>query len=164
MSDNQRFLILCIGNSLLLDEGFAPRVAEELLARYTLPSEVTVLDRGVMGMAMLTDLRQADQVLVIDALDNTGEPPGTVFQFKPDDLAERQIFHGAHDVRLIDVLNAASLLGITPEVNCLGAQVQSISPHEFQIGLTESVQAAVPLVIDQIVGWLSSHGITLTQH
>ncbi|MDR0458844.1 MAG: hydrogenase maturation protease [Coriobacteriales bacterium] len=161
MIASQRILILCIGNILLLDEGFGPQVAEQLLAQYSLPPQVTVLDRGVLGMAILADLRQADQVLIIDALDNTGQAAGTIMSFKPEDLANHQVFHGAHDIQIVDVLHAAALLGVNPEVSCLGVQIENLSPESFQIGLTPAVQAAVPLMVELIVAWLAERGVQL---
>ena len=161
MSANRRILIICVGNVLLLDEGFGPHLATELTDHYSLPPQVTVLDRGVMGMAMLSDLRAADEVLIIDALDNTGQPPGTILQFTPEDLADQQVFHGAHDTRLIDVLNAAALLGINPPVTCLGVQIESLSPEAFRIGLTPAVEAALPLMMEIVLDWLSERGIVL---
>ncbi|MDR2957479.1 MAG: hydrogenase maturation protease [Coriobacteriales bacterium] len=161
MSDQPQILILCIGNSLLLDEGFGPWIANELLLRYVFPAEVTILDRGVMGMAILADLRQADEVLIIDALDNTGQAPGTIMEFRPEDLAAQQIFHGAHDISMIDVIRAASLVGINPSFTCYGVQVKEISLAEYQIGLTPEVLAAVPLMIDIIIAWLDQRGVAV---
>lgn len=151
-----RILILCIGNLLMLDEGVGPRIAQELTEQHDLPSEVTVLDRGCMGMALLSDLKEADKVLVVDAVDNTGLAPGTVVTFQPEDIAPYQAFHGAHDTRLIDVLQAAALLGYTPEVDCLGVQIQSMAPEDFTIGLTPPVEAAVPVLVQSCLDYIAA--------
>jgi hydrogenase maturation protease len=156
-----RLLILCIGNLLMLDEGLGPQVAAELLARYELPDNVEVLDRGVMGMALLADLRRADAVLVVDALDNTGYLPGTVCAFAPDDLAYDAGPKGAHDMRIADVLAAAALLGVQPQVDCLGVQVKDMNPKDYQIGLTPEVEAALPAVIEYVEKWIYRRGIVL---
>lgn len=159
MPTEPHILILCIGNLLLLDEGFGPRVAEALLAGYELPPSVSVLDRGVMGMAILADLRGVGRLLVIDALDGTGEPPGTILGFKPEELAGGPAFRGAHDIRLADVLAAAALIGLEPEVDCLGVQVGQIPSDVCQIGLTPAVEAALPQMVGLALAWLASQGI-----
>lgn len=151
-----RILILCIGNILLLDEGVGPRVAQELLEHHELPPEVTVLDRGCMGMALLSDFKEADKILVVDAVDNTGLAPGTVVTFKPEDIAPYQAFHGAHDTRLIDVLQAAALLGYTPDTDCLGVQIKSMAPEDFVIGLTPEVEAAVPVMVQSCLDYIEA--------
>jgi hydrogenase maturation protease len=151
-----QILILCVGNILLLDEGFGPRVAEQLLAKHSFPPQVTVLDRGVMGLAIIADLRNATDVLIVDALDNTGEAPGTIMRYQPADLDDHHIWQGAHDTRLVDVINAASILGISPRFSCLGVQVQDISPPDFQIGLSPAVEAAIDPMIELILDWVSA--------
>jgi hydrogenase maturation protease len=138
----------------MLDEGVGPRVAAELLSRYRFPENVEVLERGTMGMALLSDLKRFDVILLVDAVDNTGEAPGTVVTFLPEDIAPYEAFHGAHDTRFIDVLEAAALLEYTPEAHCLGIQVENMSPAEYTIGLTPAVEAAVPFVIECILGFL----------
>jgi hydrogenase maturation protease len=144
----------------MLDEGVGPYIAQQLLARYEFPPQVEVADRGTMGMALLSDLKRFDIVLVVDAVDNTGEEPGTVVTFLPEEIAPYQAFHGAHDTRFVDVLQAAALMGYTPEGHCLGVQVQNMHPATYTTGLTPPVQAAVPLMISAILGFLTQHGAT----
>jgi len=139
----------------MLDEGVGPRVAQELNEHHEFPSNVKVLDRGCMGMTLLADLKVADKVLVVDAVDNTGFDPGTVVTFKPEDIAPYQAFHGAHDTRLIDVLQALELLGYKPEVDCLGVQVLNMSPENFCIGLTPPVEAAVPVLVQSCLDYIA---------
>jgi hydrogenase maturation protease len=143
----------------MLDEGVGPRVAAELTERYLFPEGVEVLDRGVMGMALLSDLRRFDVVLLVDAVDKTGKSPGTVVTYLPEDIAPYEAFHGAHDTRFVDVLEAAALLGHTPEGHCLGVQIQNASPVEYTIGLTPPVEAALPLLIECVLGFLKQHGM-----
>jgi len=160
---NKRIGILCVGNILLLDEGVGPRVAEELLKQYSFPENVEVLDRGTMGMALLSDIKNFDVILVIDAVDNTGKPPGTVVSFVPEDIAPCEAFHGAHDARLVDVLEAASLLGYRPEVHCLGIQVQNMNPSDYTIGLTPLVEASLPFLVECVKGFLKKQGIRVEE-
>jgi hydrogenase maturation protease len=143
----------------MLDEGVGPRVAAELLARYRFPSTVEVLDRGTLGMALLADLKRFDVVLLVDAVDGTGKPPGTVVTYLPEEIAPYEAFHGAHDTRFIDVLEAAALLGSTPEAHCLGVQVENMSPAAYTIGLTPPVEAAVPFLIECVLGFLAQHDV-----
>jgi hydrogenase maturation protease len=159
LSSGERIAILCVGNILMLDEGVGPRVAAELLANYQFPGNVEVLDRGTMGMALLADLKRFDVILLVDAVDNTGKPPGTVVTYLPEEIAPYEAFHGAHDTRFIDVLEAAALLGYTPEAHCLGVQVENMSPAEYVIALTPSVEAAVPFLIECVLAFLAQRGI-----
>jgi hydrogenase maturation protease len=159
----KKIAVLCIGNLLLLDEGVGPRVAQELLERYDFPANVDVLDRGTMGMALLGELQHYASILVVDAVDKTGHEPGTVVTFSPEDIAPYEAWHGAHDARFVDVLQAAALLGYKIDGSCLGVQIANMTPAEFTIGLTPQVEAAVPTLVSSVLDFLASRGVTVTK-
>lgn len=141
----------------MLDEGVGPRVAQELRQNHALPEGVEVLDCGCMGMSLLSDFKRAERILVVDAVDNTGLEPGTVVSFKPEDIAPHHSFHGAHDTRVIDVVQAAELLGYTPQVDCLGVQIQSMAPEYYMIGLTTPVEKAVPVMVQSCLDYIEAY-------
>ena len=163
MSRDKRIGILCVGNLLMLDEGVGPRVAQELNERYSFPENVEVLDRGTMGMALLSDLKRFDVLLLVDAVDKTGTPPGTVVTYMPEDIAPYEAFHGAHDTRFIDVLEAAALLGYQPEAHCLGVQVLDMCPVDYTVGLTPPVEAALPFLLECVRGFLERFDLVVEE-
>ena len=111
----ERVTVMGVGNPLMRDEGVGVRVAEVLMSSFAWPENVTVLDAGTMGMGILNLFRDADYVLVVDAVDGTGEAPGTVVRISAEDIAPNQVMHSLHDVRFVDVLEAAELMGIRPD-------------------------------------------------
>ena len=150
-----RVAVICIGNELLLDEGVGPACGRYLVARYELPSEVEVLDRAVMGMAIISDLRRCDVALVLDAVEVPGAEPGVLFSFAPDDaMTSGPATLSLHEMRFADVLAAAELMGVRCQGHCLGIQVENMSPTEFAMGLTPRVAAAVPLLAAAAARWL----------
>lgn len=161
MPDAPRTLVMGIGNPLMGDEGFGPRVVESLLSHYSLPDGVSVLDAGTMGFTILNLFAEADRILVVDALDGTGYEPGTLVRLTPADMAPNQVMHSLHDARLTDVLDAARLIGLEPEVTCIGVQVERIVQWELQ--LSPVVEAAIPAACDAVVDVLRSWGITLVE-
>ena len=151
-----RVAVLCIGNELLMDDGAGPCCARYLRARYGFPAEVDVLDRSVMGMAILSDLRAYDYALVLDALEVPGAQPGQLFSFAPEDAAPTPAgMTSLHEVRFADVLGSAELLGIQCAGHCLGVQVENLSPSEFVMALTPRVAAAIPLLAQAAVRHLN---------
>lgn len=158
--ENARVLVLGIGNVLMMDEGVGNRIAEVLQRDYVLPADVRVMDAGTMGLGMMHLFRGVEYLLVADAIDGSGHPPGTVVRLSPSDFAPNQVLHSLHDVRLVDVLNAARLIDIMPEAECIGVQVENMSPPELTIGLTERVEAAVPRAVAAILYVLEERGIT----
>lgn len=150
-----RVAVMCIGNELLMDEGVGPACARYLVSRYRFPDNVEVVDRAVMGMALLNDLRVYDTVLVLDAVEVPDARPGQVFSFAPDDVAPTPPgMASLHEVRFADVLGSAELLGIRCAGHCLGIQVENLSPSEFVVALTPRVAAALPLLAQAAVRYL----------
>lgn len=150
-----RAAVLCIGNDLLMDEGVGPACARYLSARYRFPENVDVLDRAVMGMAIISDLRSHDFVLALDAVDVPEAQPGSLFSFAPTDVACTPAgMTSLHEVRFADVLGSAELLGVHCEGHCLGIQVENMSPSEFVVALTPRVAAALPLLAQAAVRYL----------
>jgi hydrogenase maturation protease len=98
-------------------------------------------------------------MLVADAVDNTGYEPGTVVFMTPDELAPNQVLHSLHDVRFVDVLQTADLIGYEIDVRFVGVQVLDMSPHEASIGLTPAVEAAVPRAIAAVLEILAERGV-----
>ncbi|MDR2672936.1 MAG: hydrogenase maturation protease [Coriobacteriales bacterium] len=158
----KNILILCIGNILMQDDGIGPRVAAELCERYDVPANVSIMDKGTMGMALLADLKRFNTVLVVDAVDNTGLEPGTVVTFSPQDMAPNVTARGAHDTRFVDVLQAAELLGYRVDGHCLGVQVLKSAPVEFTIGLSPPVEAALPILLNSVLDFLTAQGAPAT--
>jgi hydrogenase maturation protease len=99
-------------------------------------------------------------MLVVDAIDGTGEEPGTVVRLSPDDIAPNQVLHSLHDIRFVDVLQAAELMGSPVVGECIAVQVQDMS--EISIGLTPAVEAAVPAAVAAVLTVLAERGIEAT--
>ncbi len=156
---SERILVLGVGNILMRDEGIGPRIIEALEAHFSLPEGVIAVDAGTLGLSIIHLLRDADHVLIVDAVDSTGHPPGTVLRVPPEEFAPNQVMHSLHDVRLVDVLQSARLIGIEPTVDCIGVQVADIAPDGFCIGLTDAVEAALPRAVAATLELLEERGI-----
>lgn len=158
--NDERILVMGIGNPLVKDEGVGVRVIEEIMRTLRFPGNVTLMDAGTMGMGILNLFRDCDYMLVVDAVDGTGEAPGTVVRLSPEDFAPNQVMHSLHDIRFVDVLQAAELMGHRPEADCVGVQV--LDMDGVQIGLTPDVEDAIPRAIDAVVRILRERGVEAT--
>lgn len=157
MADD-RILVLGVGNALMRDDGIGPRVVELLLSGYTFPENVEVVDSGTMSFMILDVLRDADKLIVVDAVKDTGEPAGTVFRLSPEEIAPNQVMHSLHDTRLVDVLQALDLMGSMPETVAIGVQIESI--EDWVLELSEPVSAAIPVAAAAVLEELESLGVT----
>ena len=128
--------VFFVGNRLMLDDGVGPAAYDEILAGYDIPENVTLVDVGCMSLDMLPYVERCDLILTVDAVDGTGDAPGTVY-------------------------DAASLMGYEAEGFCLGMQVGNPSPEQFVVGLTPECAAALPLLVETVVAELHRRGFPL---
>ena len=135
----------------------------ELLAGYDIPENVTLVDVGCMSLDMLPYVERCDVILTVDAVDGTGDAPGTVYRFEPDAMARHSGPEASlHDLKLVDLFDAASLMGYEAEGFCLGMQVGNPSPEQFVVGLTPECAAALPLLVETVVAELHRRGFPLS--
>lgn len=153
-----QILIMGAGNTIMADEGIGPRCLEELIRLFEFPANVTLLDVGTTGLGIIDDLREVDRVIILDAAQDTGHPAGTVLLLTPQELAANQVMHSAHDVRMVDVFTAASMMGIDfKSVVIIAVQVESLAA--FVLELSESVAAAIPIACAAALDQLQLMGI-----
>ena len=84
---------------------------------------------GCLSLNMIERVRQYDVIITVDAVDGTDADPGTVFRFEPDAMARHSgATASLHDLKLVDLFDAAALLGYEAEGLCLGMQAENPSP------------------------------------
>lgn len=154
---DEKILVMGIGNPLMRDDGIGPRVIEMLRAGYTFPEHVELVDAGTMSYMILDLLRGVDRLIIIDAIKNTDLPSGTVLRLTPDEIALNQVCHSMHDVRIVDVLQAAEFMGKAPETVAIGMQIEVI--EEWVLELSPSVEAALPIACGAVLDELELHGV-----
>ena len=154
-----KIAVLCVGNRLMLDDGAGPAVYDELNERYLLPENVALFDAGCMSMELLPVVRDYDFVIAVDEVDVPDAKPGTVYRFAPDEIGGHGIMQSLHDLRLIDLIQAATLLGYECDGMCFGVQVENMSPATLTEGLTPDVFAALPLLVDCVLAQLIDLGV-----
>lgn len=139
-------LVIGVGNEALGDEGVGVRVARALAGR-DLPKGVRVLEGGTEGWALLGRLEGVRRLVLVDAM-AMGRRPGTVVTVRLDQVRraappERTSLHG---VAILDVLELASALGISPpEVYLVGIQPARVAPG---FGLSPEVERALPGAVE----------------
>ncbi len=156
--NQQRIVILGVGNILLHDEGFGVRVVEELDKRYSFPPHVRVVDGGTQGLWLLSTLQEADDLIVIDAVLGDG-PPGSLYVLQREDLPKGlRMKQSAHDSDLVEALNLCTLLETGPaHVLVLGVEPENIQPYGLE--LTPAVAARVDDVIQMVLHELKKRGV-----
>ncbi|MBO4352233.1 MAG: hydrogenase maturation protease [Eggerthellaceae bacterium] len=155
-----RVAVFCVGNRLHLDDGVGPAVYDAVLERFDVPDEVELFDLGVLTLDMIKYIDECDVVITVDAMEHSGTEPGTVLMGKPEDLAPHQGMNmSLHDLRLVDLFDAAVLVEYEAEGICIGVQVENADPEYLTEDLTPRVRAAIPLLVDTLAAELAKRGV-----
>jgi hydrogenase maturation protease len=147
-------LILGLGNLLQCDDGIGCRIAQEL-ERRALPDDVEVIDGGTPGVGLLNLLEGRRRAIIIDAAE-MGITPGEFKRFGTADVlltgSAQRI--SLHRTGIADALALARELKMPlPEIIFFGVQPARV---DWQDGLSQPVQTAIPQVIKAILNELSS--------
>ncbi len=160
MGEVPSVLVLGIGNLLWADEGFGVRAVEEMHRRYALPENVTLLDGGTQGIYLVQQVRDADILVVFDAVDY-GLPPGTMKLVEGEEVPK---FLGArkmslHQTGFQEVLAMAEMMGDYPS-HLLLIGVQPVELEDYGGSLRAEVKDQVEPAIEAALRYLEVFGIS----
>lgn len=138
--------VLCIGNTLMGDDGVGAAVARAL--RESAARGCRIIERPNAEMGLIKYFLDGDRIIVVDALD-AGVQPGSIFRFTPDQAGITELrSNNIHGMGVGFLVTNARLAGRDPDVTVYGVQVGDVRP----IGevLSPEVSSAVPVVAQMI--------------
>lgn len=150
-------LILGIGNLLWADEGFGVRAVEHMHRHYAFPDNVRLVDGGTQGIYLVQIIREADVLIVFDAVDY-GLSPGTMKRVEGEEVPR---FLGAkkvslHQTGFQEVLMMAEMLG-DPPAHQLLIGVQPVELEDYGGSLRpqvrDKIEPAIALALDYLAGF-----------
>lgn len=143
-------LIAGFGAELRGDDAVGLAVVRRIAER-PLPAGVRVVEIGIGGVALLHELAErCDRLVIVDAV-RRGGAPGTVYVLAPvleDDPGAAAALADAHFTEPYRALILARQLGTLPgEVHVVGVEVERT--EDLEIGLTPAVARAVAVAADR---------------
>ena len=159
MSDS--LLILGLGNVLLCDDGVGSAAVAALLTQYAPPQRARVLDGGTLGLALLPYLEDAGAVILVDAV-KADAPPGTLVRLEHADVGPAVATRlSPHQIGVADLLDGAHWRDRYPaDIVLLGIVPESL---DLQIGLSPRVAAALPQLLDSVLGEACARGFQFSR-
>jgi len=149
-------LVLGLGNVVCTDDGAGIAAIHKLIREYAMPEGVVALDGGTLGLSLLPLVDNADQVILVDAINAEGAA-GTQVRIEGEDVAPAVYERlSPHQIGVADLLAGASLLDRYPDrVVILG-----VVPDSIELGLerTPDVEAAIPELVRRVVEELTALG------
>ena len=159
-----KIAVFFVGNRLHLDDGVGPAAYDIVCERFDVPENVQLFDLGVLTMDMINYIDTCDVVITVDAIEHSGEPAGTVLRGTPAEMAPSQGANvSLHDLRLMDLFDAAMLLGYDAQGICIGMQVADTEPKVLTNDLTPDVKANLPLLVETLAAELARLGSPLVE-
>ena len=118
----QDTVVIGVGNTILSDEGVGVHAARLLQDDPRVPSGVTILDGGTLGLELIPYASDASRVLLLDAM-NSGSAPGTLTRMTGKDLLGTIGGWSAHQLGVADLIAALFLMSTRPQdIVVLGVQ------------------------------------------
>jgi hydrogenase maturation protease len=154
-------LVAGIGNIFNRDDAFGVSVAAKL-ARQPLPQNVRVVDFGIRGFDLMSELLDGyDLTILVDAV-SRGGAPGTLYTIEPDMDAipeNRASGENPHGLDPLNVLAAVKSAGAPlGRVLVVGCEPALLEDDTGCIGLSEPVEAAVDPAVEMIRSLISKKG------
>ncbi|WP_321505253.1 coenzyme F420-reducing hydrogenase, FrhD protein [uncultured Methanoregula sp.] len=147
------------GNPLFADDGFGPAVIEEM-EKLSLPDNVTILDAGLGGphfVFTLLDPEVTKKLIIVDIADY-GAEPGSITKLRVEDLPP-----GAYrDAHSWDLTEPLQRIKDKIEVTIIGVQPARVTAPEFELGLSDELEKAIPKTIRVILEMIGvDYGTTI---
>ena len=156
--DAKHVMILGVGCILFADEGFGVRVIEKLQEQYEFPDNVSVVDGGVLGVNLLGVISQADQLIVVDAIRNKGNP-GDMYRLSDKQIPERiRAKNSIHQVDFLEALTLCQALDNVPDTVIVGVEPEDIDTQSLD--LTPAIQVKVDPAIAMVLAELERLGVS----
>lgn len=146
--ENKNLLVLGIGNILQKDDGLGSHIINVMQeSGESFPENVEFLDGGTAGYDLVPYMMDRDKIIVVDAL-SVDDECGSIYHFTPEHITPDKNTYSLHDFGLKKILDMLKLSGHEPHVEIIGIVPEDVV--SLDIGLTASVQGAVPGAIDLI--------------
>lgn len=141
-------LILGLGNVLCGDDGLGVAALARLDRVYRAPEGVVFMDGGTLGLALLHYVRQADTLLLVDAI-RADRAPGSLVRLTGDEVAPAVVSRlSVHQIGVADLLDGLRLTDSSPsEIVLLGLVPETL---ELGLGRSPAVEAALPELLEAV--------------
>jgi hydrogenase maturation protease len=151
-SNQTKTIVLGLGNLINSDDGVGLFALRRLQQDSRVSSHVGLVEGGTKGLELVPYVCEASHLLVLDALE-AGARAGTVLRLEGEDLRSLPGSGSAHQLALADLLVALRMIEMEPpQTVLLGVQPANTA---LGVGLSPSVEAAVPMLVEAAVAELS---------
>lgn len=152
-SASAKTVVLGLGNTLHCDDGAGPQAIRRLCADPRVPTGVSLVEGGTLGLELLPYVWDCARLIVIDAVD-VGKSPGTLVRMSGEELNTLPGNSNVHQLGVSDLLVALRMLAERqPQIVLLGVQPGSI---DWSCELSSCVAASIDSLVEATIRELVS--------
>lgn len=149
----QKISILGFGNPVREDDGVGVYVAQQLQERIQ-DDNINILDMGTAAFEVLFQLRGRDQIILVDAVLNTGEEVGTLYKVPASEIeAQTQddplVF--LHSLKWDQALSYAKKILLDDYPEQIDVYLIAIDSTRFNTEMSDPARAAADRLIEIIL-------------
>lgn len=154
-------IVIGIGNLLFRDDGIGIIAIKYLKENFEFTPNLELLDGGTLGFNLAEYFLEYDNVIIIDTI-STDDEVGTIYKVPSDELLQSGTYKKtAHEVEVVQMLEACSLYEKMAKVTVFGIIPQDIQTTE--IGLSILMKEKFDILIETLLKELLSLGFKATK-
>ena len=146
--------IMGFGNPVRSDDAVGIYVIDKLKKATQGRDDVTIFDMGTSAFEVLFRLKGHDKILIVDAVVNTGEPPGTLYKVPAEEVLrtpEEDPMVFLHSLKWDQALSYAKKILQHEYPNDIVVYLVAVDNTRLEVGLSEAVQQAGDKVFDLLL-------------
>ncbi len=157
-----RLAIMGFGNPVRSDDAVGIYVIQELQKQLADAEHITVLDMGTSAFEVLFQLKGHRQIILVDAVLNSGDAVGTVYRVPAEEVQrapqdDPMVF--LHSLRWDQALSYAKKLLGDEYPEDIQVYLVAVEDTRLEVTMSEAVQQAGDRVVDHIltdIAWTPS--------
>ena len=161
--NEQRTLILGLGNDVLMDDGIGPTLVNDIQKAFTkiqnsnqssnfpLPTSNIDFENVFMGgLGILEFIQGYETVIIIDAIKTKGGIPGDIYQYTPADFRETTHLSSQHDASFLTALAFGEKLGFVIPKKIHIIAIEIVEDRTFGNVFTEPLQKRYEEILKKV--------------
>ena len=148
-------------NIMFFDEGLGTYLIKYIEANYEIPSNLEIVDGGLMGFSLMSYFQEFDKVLIVGTTSKKGSP-GDIFRYSAQEMLHLgKTRQSANEVEVAMMIEICSFKEDIADIEFLTMLPENIK--EVKNGLSNIILQNMPKLLTKTIEILKEYGVILKQ-